>query len=255
MPARLRDSIISELSTALPSELVIDFIESYERTLVEFRKGAWDETLWKAGKFVENVFRLLYFVRHSKLIAEVPNINDLKKELEQSPAEKFTDSVRILIPRISTAMIYDPRSKKGAVHVKPLNPDYIDATLGISACDWVVAEMIRVFHTNETSEIQQIIASIVTRKVPFVEKHGTESYVTIPLGSFNEILMLLLDSHEGMDRLSIGKSLKNSYSPSTITEALQELIKKRFAILRSDGKYAITGPGELEVSRLLSTIT
>jgi hypothetical protein len=255
MPDELRTKLTTELYSKFPPELVEDLIGSYEKVLVEYRKAAWDETLWKAGKFVENVFRLLYFIVHSKVLHEVPSMNDLKTELEKSSSATFDDSVRILIPRISTAMIYDPRSKKGAVHVKPIDPDYLDATLAVSACDWVLAELLRVYNTKDPEEIQHIIQSILVRKVPFVEKHGGQSYVTVPLNNAgDEVLMLLLDNRDGMDRRTIGKSLENNYTPGRVTQALDELMdkNKRYIILRPDKKYAITGPGESYISGVLS---
>jgi len=257
MSEGLRSKLVSELSSKFPAQLVEDVISSYEKVLVEFRKAAWDKTLWRAGKFVENVFRLLYFIVHSKVPSEVPRMSDLKKELENLPSEKFPDSVRILVPRIATAMIYDPRSKKGAVHVKPIDPDSLDATLAVSACDWVLAEILRIYHTQETAEIQQVIRSILVRKVPFVEKHGDESFVTVSLGSAeNEILLLLIDNRDGMDRTLIGKSLKNTYTQGRVTQALQELLEnKRFVVLKADGNYAITGPGESHISAIISKMT
>ena len=143
MSNSFRELIISELSSKLPPELVKDLISSYDTTLTEFRKGAWAETLWKAGKFAENVFRVLYFIVYSRVIAEVPQMNDLREKLEELPREKFSESVRILIPRITSSMIYDPRSKRGAVHVKPVDPDYLDSTLAVSAANWVLAELLQ----------------------------------------------------------------------------------------------------------------
>jgi len=78
MSEDLRTQLVSELSSKLPPELVEDLIGSYDKVLIEFRKAAWDETLSKAGKFVENVFRLLYFIIYSKVLAEVPSMNELK---------------------------------------------------------------------------------------------------------------------------------------------------------------------------------
>jgi hypothetical protein len=68
MSDSLQTQLVSELSSKLPSELVEDLIGSYDKVLTQFRKAAWDETLSKAGKFVENVFRLLYFIVHSKVL-------------------------------------------------------------------------------------------------------------------------------------------------------------------------------------------
>lgn len=253
MKDNLRTQLVNELSTKFPGGLVEDLISSYEKVLIEYRKGAWDETLWKAGKFVENAFRLLHYVVHSIVLEQVPSVTNLKEELEKSPSSRFSESVRILIPRIATALIYDPRSKKGAVHVKAVNPDYLDATLVVSACDWIVAELIRTYNTDDTERIQQIVKSIVARKIPFVEKYGEERFVTVPLGLEDEILLLLLDSG-GMERTSIGKSLLSYYAPPRITEALASLIKKRFVVLCANGNYVATGPGESAISKVLSKL-
>jgi len=255
MSTGLKSVLATELSKRFPADLVNDLIYSYERVLVEYKKGAWDETLWKAGKFVENVFRLLYFIVHSVVLNQVPSMNDLKTELEKSPSTTFDDSVRILIPRIATAMIYDPRSKKGAVHVKPVNPDYLDATLAVSACDWLLAELVRLYHTQDSKQIQSIIHSLVMRKVPFVEKHEGKSFVTVPMGAEDEILLLLLDNSDGLDRTTIGECLKNNYTQGRVTQALQKLVqKKRFVVETSRRNYVITGPGEQHISGVIAKI-
>ena len=78
MSEDLRTRLINELSSKFPQQLVEDLIGGYENVLVEFRKAAWNETLWKAGKFVERVFILLFYVVHSKTLDEVTSVNDLK---------------------------------------------------------------------------------------------------------------------------------------------------------------------------------
>jgi hypothetical protein len=253
MSDSLRELIISELSSKLPVELIRDLLGSYESTLTEFRKSAWAETLWKAGKFAENVFRVLYFIVNSKVITEVPRMNDLREKLEELPHEKFSESVRILIPRITSAMIYDPRSKRGAVHVKPVDPDYLDSTLAVSASDWVLAELLQTYHATDSPEVRNAIESIITRKIPFVEKHANESFVTVHLGAEDEILLLLLDRRIGIDRTTVGRSMSNVYTSGRITQSLHSLLKKRL-IVRVDNLYAITGPGESHISQVISKI-
>jgi len=253
MSNSLRELIISELSSRLPVELIRDLIGSYESTLTEFRKGSWAETLWKAGKFAENVFRVLYFIVHSKVISEVPRMSDLRDELEDLPSQKFSESIRILIPRITSAMIYDPRSKRDAVHVKPVDPDFLDSTLAVSAADWILAELLRTYHVADTQELRNAIASIITRKVPFVERHGDASFVTVHLGAEDEILLLLWDMGAGTNRATIGRSMGKVYTQARITQSLQSLLKKRF-IVKIDSLYEITGPGESHISQISSKI-
>ncbi len=115
---------------------------------------------------------------------------------------------------------------------------------------------LQTFHTRDSEEIQNAIKSILVRKVPFVERHGGESFVTVLLkNAQDEILVLLLDAKDGLDRKSIGHSLAKYYSPGRITQALQQLEKQRFTVLRSDRKYVITGPGESFISGIISEMT
>jgi hypothetical protein len=41
----LKETVIEELSKKIPLELVEELISSYERILIEYRKGHWEETL------------------------------------------------------------------------------------------------------------------------------------------------------------------------------------------------------------------
>lgn len=247
----LRNEIRSNLSSQFPIKLVEDLLQSYEEVLVSFRKGAWSETLWKAGKFVENVFRVLYFAAHKRVIDQVQSVDEMRKEFEKLP-EEFPESVRILIPRIAYSMIYSPRSKKGAVHVKPVNPDFMDATLTASACQWILAELLRNYHRNQTGRLKELIQSIVNKTIPFVEEFDGQPFVTIKLKSaVDEILLLLLHNKEGMNRKAIGVSLRPHYSKSRISHALNEIVKQRLGVV-ANGKYYITSTGEVHISKVLS---
>lgn len=244
---------INELVSKIPKELVEELIESYSMMLNEYVKGNWKYVLLNSGKFSENTFRVLHFLREGKIISEVSNLQEEINLLQQIPHDKMPESLRIIIPRVCQA-IYTLRSKKDAVHVKPIPSGYIDSTLAVTACSWILAEFIRLYHTSEEKKIIEIINSLVSRKIPFIEKHGGEKFVTKRIGCKNEILLLLLDSPEGLSRKEIGKVLKK-YSQSTITESLKELEagEESFVVYSEETrKYYITGFGENYITKLLS---
>jgi len=249
----LRDALIVELSKKIPLELVNDLISSFERILTEYRKGRWEETLWKAGKFAENTFRILAFLLAGKIEKEAPNFREIKEKLEKVPSKKLPESIRILIPRITSALIYDPRSKKSAVHVKEINPDYMDANLVISACSWILAEFVRLFHTSESSKIIKIINELMQRKVPFIEVHEGKMFITKPIDCKNEILLLLLNAPRGLNRKEIGGTLSRYYTQARITQSLQELENQRY-ILKINSNYVLSGTGEEQISNVLSKL-
>lgn len=249
----LRETLKEELSEKIPLELVEDLISSYERVLIEYRKGRWEETLWKAGKFAENTFRILTFLLTGKIEKEVPSFHEVKEKLEKTSSEQLPESIRILIPRITSSLIYDPRSKRAAIHVKEINPDYIDANLIVSACSWILAEFVRLYHTSNSQEIVEIINELMQRKVPFIETHEGKIFVTKPIDCKSEILLLLLNSPNGISRSDIGSVLGKYYTPGRITQSLQELENKRH-ILKINDKYIISGSGEEQINRVLAKL-
>lgn len=244
-----RSKLIKELSSKFPVALITDLICSYEDVVIEYRKGKWEETLWKCGKFAENVFRLLYFLVAGKEVSEVKNMREVKEKVEKCTS--LPESVRILIPRITLSMIYTPRSKRGAVHIKEINPNFMDATLSVLACQWIMAEFLRLYHTSEEEKVAELINKLVQRKIPFIEVHGGEKFIIKPLGCKNEILLLLLDSPSGLTRREIGRVIGKYYGQSTITEALQDLEKDRFINRLENGKYIISGSGEQYIHEVL----
>jgi hypothetical protein len=249
----LIENIKVELSNTIPRELVEDLLLSFEKVLSEYRKGKWEETLWKAGKFAENTFRILSFLLTGKIERESPNFTEIKIKLEKTSSEKLPESIRILIPRITSSLIYDPRSKKAAVHVKEINPDYMDASLVVSACSWILAEFIRIYHTSDSQKIAEIINLLMQRKVPFIEIHEGKMFITKPIDCRSEILLLLLNSPKGLTRNEIGSILGRYYSQARITQSLDELEKKRY-IVKLNHNYIITGPGEEKINSILSTL-
>jgi hypothetical protein len=50
-------------------------------------------------------------------------------------------------------MIYDVRSKRGAVHVKEIDPRYIDVELSAMAASWILAEFIRLYHSDDEASV------------------------------------------------------------------------------------------------------
>jgi len=250
----MKEQIIKELSSLIPLELVIDLIESYEKVLIEYKKGEWRDTLLFSGRFVENVFRILHYIRTGEIVREVESIQDEVKALQNLPKDKFDESIRVIIPRIASSIPYNLRNKRNVAHVKSVDPTYLDATLSVTACDWILAELIRLYHSSDDPiRIYELIGIIIRKKTPFIEKHGEEVFITRKLGWKGEILLLLLENPDGLERNEIGRILGKYYAQSTITEALQKLIEERLVVYSDNmKKYYITGPGETEITNIIS---
>jgi hypothetical protein len=249
------EDLKKELIRILPDKIVEDLLESYNELLAEYRKGNWSYVLLHGGRFVENTFRGLHFLVTREEIKEIESLQKEMNILSQKSKENAPESVRIIIPRIAYS-VYSLRSKRDSVHVKSIPSGYIDSTFVVTASGWILAEFLRLSHNIEEKEIVEIINSLVSRKIPFIEKHGEETFVTKRLGCKEEILLLLLNNPEGMTRNQIGKILGKFYSPSRITNSLDELEKNKEGSLvvysETSEKYYITGLGERYITQVLS---
>jgi hypothetical protein len=249
----MKEQIIKELSSAIHPQLVKELIENYEKILTEYRKGEWDNTLLSAGRFAENVFRVLHFIRTKEVVREIESIQEEIKALQSEPQQTLDESIRVIIPKIAASIPYTLRSKRNVAHIKPVDPTYIDATLSVATCDWILAELLRLYHASEDDKILEMINGIINRKIPFVEEHGSEIFITKRLGLKPEILLLLLKNPLGLDRSEIGKILGKYYAQSSITEALQGLEEDRMIGYSKDAKkYYLLGPGETEITKVIS---
>src|SRR6266851_1018203 len=70
-------------------------------------------------------------------------------------------SFQILIPRLLPAL-YEVRNNRGVGHIGgDVDPNHMDATFVISSCNWVMAELVRVYHDLSTNEAQEIVDTLV----------------------------------------------------------------------------------------------
>jgi hypothetical protein len=123
----------------------------------------------EGGRFAEATFRVLEWAstgQFTPLGKTLPTVDVLLKTLPNRPSN---DSVRLHIPR-TLRLIYDIRNKRDAAHLADgIDPNLQDATLVIRNMDWVLAELVRLYHKVPADEAQQIIENLVTKEVPIIQ--------------------------------------------------------------------------------------
>lgn len=237
----MRDTIEKNLSGSIEPDVVRALLGSYEKVVVEYRAGAIEECLTQAGKFVEHTLRAVEFLRTGSAPREIRNAAETVKLIEKD--KSLPESLRLLIPKVAHAMIYEIRSKRGAVHVKEIDPRRIDAALSVQSASWIIAEFVRLFHVDSESAVEDAMASLMRVELPLVERLGGETIVTANVSCATELLLLLAQAEPGsLDRTSLGASSK--YGSSTVSKTLQRLRGDRLIHRSGDGKYHLTGPGE-----------
>lgn len=219
-------------------------LEIYKKIKESFWLGKDEECIEKVGKFVEITIRILEHITSGSFtpIEDDLKVSETLKKFETLPKQNFPESIRIIIPRVLYSL-YIFRSKRGGVHIKEVNPNHIDATYVISACDWVMAELIRLYHTNEEKEIQKIINSIVDRKVPILEEFGEDIKILDPsLSVPDKILITLYKKHPNPVSTDELKKWIKTKSSTHINTALKRLDDNGF-IYRKNKENTITIKG------------
>jgi hypothetical protein len=246
----LREKIVNDLASHIDRAVVNDLLEAFEAVVAKHRRGDLAGCLAVAGRFVEHVFRAVEFIRTGTVPAEIKSPAATARAVEVDTA--LPEPIRILVPRVALAMIYDLRSKRDGVHVKEVDPQYIDAALAVSASSWIIAELLRLYHDSSQSVVAEAMQALMRANIPFIEAFGDELVVTREMPCEKELLLLLEKAEpDGLDRRFLGKASK--HDPSTVTRALKRLERHRQIHKMQSGCIRITGPGEKQISDYLAT--
>jgi hypothetical protein len=187
----------------LPTGLRDPLLEEYKEISRNFFEHRWEPSELNGGKFCETVYSIV----HGALSGSFPNVpykpKDMVKDcrtLEVTPADpkRIGDrSLRILIPRILPAL-YEVRNNRGVGHVGgEVNPNFMDSVAVYGNASWVLAELVRVFHSVSTQEAQETVDNLVERKHPLVWEVDGIRRVLDPKMSKPDQTLLLLYSKPG----------------------------------------------------------
>jgi hypothetical protein len=241
------------LADKIPQVLVDDILTSYEKILKEFVSLNYEGTLKEGGIFVEHIRRVLVYLKEHKIENEAPwHFENYMKDLRND--NNLPESLRILIPRM-TLPVYDLRSKRrDVVHVKENIAGYMDAYFCVTACSWIIAELVREFYKEGLQgeqKIIKIIRNLMSEKVPLVEFHNGKIFVNVDVGCPDEILVILYYSSNGLEKSEILNCLKDLREANTINVALWRLVNDRY-IIKSDKRYYISSRGKQRVRELIT---
>jgi hypothetical protein len=150
------------------------------------------------GKLCETVLRHL----QSKLLGSftpfgthIPNFPDECRKLVNSPASGGTESERQIIPR-ALVFLYTMRNKRGIGHVGgDVDANSIDVSAMAKIADWIICELIRLYHGLSLDEAQDIVDGLAIRQLPTVwEVAGKKRVLKDGLAARDEALLLLYSS-------------------------------------------------------------
>lgn len=225
--------------------IVNKLIEEYKTVKREHLFNHHEEVVLHSAKVCELALALIKNKVSGKIV-DVNNIhfNKLSEEVKKYPKTTPEEVILTLaIPRVADS-IYTIRSKKNVVHVKTIDPNVIDSSYCVSACDWMLSEfVVLLFFKADPNEANELINSMLRKKIPTIEEFEDGSIVILrkDLSISQEIMLTLYHYHpKRLTSIDVIRSVKSTFS--YINRLLNELEDQRF-IHKNGFGYKLTKLG------------
>lgn len=168
----------------IPAQFRKRIITSYLEIKKRFGEAVFDASFDSAGlssgKFVEGVFRFLQHSltgSHISFGKPIPNFPDEARKLIRLPQSTGVESLRVIIPR-ALVFLYTLRGKRGIGHVGgDIEANEIDSATIVRLSDWIICELIRIFHGLSLEEAQGLVDALSSRNLPDVWEIGNKKRI------------------------------------------------------------------------------
>jgi len=131
----------------------------------------YEKVILHAAKLSELILSLIKNKTTNKKI-DIDNLHfeTLFQEIRNYPKKSAEEVLfTLVIPRVARS-IYTIRNKKNIAHVKKIDPDFVDAYYCISACDWIMSQLVMLFYRSNPEEARELVDSILEKKIPLIEE-------------------------------------------------------------------------------------
>jgi hypothetical protein len=188
----------SSILPSIPADILSRLEQTYTEIKHHFRGSRWEPSELNGGKFCEVVIRLLEWHTSSPQTytpfgTSIRDFGQATRRFETLTS--FPDSVRFHIPKLLNAL-YTIRNKRGVGHTSgDVDPNHMDASLVVAMTDWIMAEVVRIFHVVSTADAQVIVESLVSKQVQSVWEVDGKHRVLDPKLSYTDKMLLLLYRH------------------------------------------------------------
>ena len=148
----------------------------------------------------------------------------------------LAESVRLQIPDVAE-LIADVRNKRDVGHLRgSVSVNGMDANLVMACASWLLAEIVRLESGVLPAEAQQMVDSLVERRVPIIEEIDGEPVVlNTKLNATNRVLVLLYKKHP--ERIPL-KTLQRWVEYRNITQFRSLLVgrlREALLVINDDG--------------------
>ncbi|GAB2679421.1 hypothetical protein [Kribbella swartbergensis] len=180
----------------LPQGLRDELLTEYAKITRNYRRRHWEAAELDGGRFCEVAYSILAgHLDGNNYPASASKPRDLKSACEalaQLPKTAGADSARVTIPRILIGL-YQVRNNRGVGHVGgEVDANHMDATYVLHAAQWVMAELVRLFHDTDIRTATAVVDVLVDRTLPIIWQVGDARRILDPTLNLTDSTLLLL---------------------------------------------------------------
>ncbi len=243
------ETIKQELKKNIGDDKLVDnLFFSFQKISEEFVAQKPIDLLQNTGLFVESVLRVAeHFVLGTHTpIADKFDVDTSIKNLEKASG---LDGLRIHAARLGR-VIYDFRSRKKGVHLKAVDPQFIDASLIFNISTWILIEILK---ESGISNPEIGIRILFTKKIPLVQSVGGILRTTNPkLVGTSRILLLLYSAPDGLTEEQLFAGTKQKIKNlNHLKTNLSNMDSGDLVHQLSDGRWILFGRGFSEAEKLI----
>jgi hypothetical protein len=239
--------------TAIPDGLRQPLLAEYQSIVQNYAEHRWSPSELSGGKFCEIVYTILDGHAKGSYAARPSKPSDFVgacRKLEQNT--HVPRSFQILIPRLLPAL-FEVRNNRRVGHVGgDVNPNQMDATFVLTNCNWVMAELVRVYHALSTKAAQHLVDTLVERRIPLVWEGENVRRVLDPTMKLRPQILVLLATSSGKVATSDLLEWIGYENHSYFLKLLREMHSERLIELSKDEAQAlILPPGSEEAAEIV----
>jgi hypothetical protein len=246
----------SQALSAIPTGLRDPLLEEYRTIVQNFLEQRWLPSELSGGRLSEIVYTILDG-HAQKVYAAAPskpaNFVDACKKLENNKQPHVPHSFQILIPRMLPAL-YDVRNNRNVGHVGgDVNPNHMDSVAVLSMANWIMGELVRVFHNLSTREAQQLVDALAEVRLPVIwtGEDGVKRVLQPELKLHEQLLLLVAVSIPDVTSKQLIEWIEHD-NTKYVLRTIRNLHKKRnLEFTEKTDKIRILPPGSKAVQELI----
>ncbi len=233
MSTRSLDPALAAALANVPSAFRSRLTGAYVDLKKNFVEARYEGAGLAAGKLCEITLRLLQQKVHGTFTpfgTKINNYADECRRLITAPSTSGNESERIVLPR-ALVFLYTMRSKRGIGHIGgDVDANSIDIATIARISDWIVSELIRIYHGLSLEEAQDIVDGISVRQLPTIwEVAGKKRVLKDGLEAKDQSLLLLYSSKDSSVLIEDLCGWVEYSNPRMFKSAvIRKLHKKRF---------------------------